>query len=223
MTEAVAKAAGVPVADVRRAAMLAGDLAVVAEAAMRDGSDGLARFRLTPLRPSARCSPRPRATSLPRWSAWSCRTSSGSSTARASRRIAHGDDVAVFTRNLADITDRVPEIVSVIRAFDVSAVVLDGEAIALREDGRPEPFQVTMSRFGTKDRARQATPLAVLFFDCLHMDGDDLIDLPARERLARAGCAASRRASCRASRRAIERRRRRSSTTRSRAATRASW
>ena len=66
----------------------------------------------------------------------------------------------------------------------VSAIVLDGEAIALRADGRPHPFQVTMSRFGTKAVAASSRPLAPFFFDCLHVDGDDLIDLPARERLA---------------------------------------
>ena len=77
-----------------------------------------------------------------------------------------------------------PEIVAAIRALDVAAIVLDGEAIALRDDGRPQPFQVTMSRFGTKAVAADALPLASFFFDCLHVDGDDLIDLPARERLA---------------------------------------
>ena len=95
-----------------------------------------------------------------------------------------GNDIAIFTRNLADITDRVPEIVSAVRELDVSAIVLDGEAIALRADGRPHPFQVTMSRFGTKAVAASSRPLAPFFFDCLHLDGDDLIDLPARERLA---------------------------------------
>ncbi|HEY6113327.1 MAG TPA: DNA ligase, partial [Gaiellaceae bacterium] len=94
------------------------------------------------------------------------------------------NDIAIFTRNLADITDRVPEIVSAVRELDVSAIVLDGEAIALRADGRPHPFQVTMSRFGTKAVAASSRPLAPFFFDCLHLDGDDLIDLPARERLA---------------------------------------
>jgi DNA ligase-1 len=94
-----------------------------------------------------------------------------------------GDDVAVFTRNLADITGRVPEIVEVLGALAVSAIVLDGEAIALREDGRPEPFQMTMSRFGRKAPAHDR-PLSAFFFDCLHADGEDLIDRPARERLA---------------------------------------
>jgi DNA ligase-1 len=183
MTEAVARASGLPAADVRRAAMLAGALPSVAEAAIRDGADGLARFRLTPLRPIG-----------------PMLAQTASDVAAALERVespylewkldgariqAHcaGGEVRIFTRNLADISGRVPEIVSAIRALDVSAVVLDGEAIALRDDGLPEPFQVTMSRFGTKT-ADHGTPLATFFFDCLHLDGEDLIDAPARERLA---------------------------------------
>ena len=183
MTDAVAKAADLPAADVRRAAMLAGDLAVVAEAALRGGRDGLTRFRLTPLRPigpmlaqTAGDIPGALERVAPAYLEWKL---------DGARIQAHrdGDEIAIFTRNLADITARVPEVVSVLRALNVSTVVLDGEAISLREDGRPEPFQVTMSRFGTKT-AKHATPLNALYFDCLHVDGDDLIDRPAHERLA---------------------------------------
>ena len=97
-----------------------------------------------------------------------------------------GRDVRIFTRNLADITDRVPEIVDVILELPTATLVLDGEAIALREDGRPHPFQVSMSRFGTEavvEDDKRTTPLSAFFFDCLHADGDDLIDRSARERL----------------------------------------
>ena len=183
MTDAVAKTAGVPVADVRRATMLAGDLPAVAEAAIREGSDGLARFRLTPLSPIGPMLAQTAgdvAAGLERLESTYVEWKLDGARIQAHRA---GDDIAIFTRNLADITARVPEIVSAIRALDVSTIVLDGEAIALREDGRPAPFQVTMSRFGTKAVAGDALPLASFFFDCLHVDGADLIDLPARERL----------------------------------------
>src|SRR4029078_5043372 len=77
-----------------------------------------------------------------------------------------GDEVRIFTRNLADVTDRVPEIVAALRALDLgrSAIVLDGEAIALRDDGRPERFQVTMSRFGTRTSSTSAIPTTRVFF-----------------------------------------------------------
>jgi DNA ligase-1 len=95
------------------------------------------------------------------------------------------DEVRAFTRTLADVTDRVPEIVSAIAWLDVDALILDGEAIALREDGRPQPFQVSMSRFGSRvkvDDQRARTPLSYFAFDLLHLDGEDLLDLPQSKR-----------------------------------------
>ncbi len=187
MADAVARAAVVPVADVRRASMLAGDLAEVAEAAMREGVAGLARYRLTPLRPITPMLAQTASdvsTAIERLGTASVEWKLDGARIQAHRV---GDDIRLFTRNLADITDRVPEIVDALQGLDVSAIVLDGEAIALREDGRPHPFQVTMSRFGTKvaaDELRRTTPLSALFFDCLHIDGEDLIDAPGRRRLA---------------------------------------
>ncbi len=222
MADAVAKAAGVTAAEVRRAAMLAGDLPAVAQAVVRDGSAGLAGFRLTPLEPIG---PMLAQTAEDVGGAIERLGSTYVEWKLDGARIqAHrlGDDVAVFTRNLADITTRVPEIVDVLRGLDVTAIVLDGEAIALRDDGRPHPFQVTMSRFGSRSGGDDR-PLSVFFFDCLHLDGQDLIDLPARDRLAALD---SRLAPDRVVPR-LERRmrppRRPSSTTRSPVGTRASW
>jgi DNA ligase-1 len=97
-----------------------------------------------------------------------------------------GSDVRAFTRNLADVTGRVPEVVEAVLALPAEAIVLDGEAIALREDGRPHRFQQTMSRFGsrTDPTAAERVPLSTFFFDVLHLDGEDLLDRPARERFA---------------------------------------
>jgi DNA ligase-1 len=98
-----------------------------------------------------------------------------------------GNEVRAFTRNLADITDRVPEIVEAVSNLSLDAVVLDGEAIALGPEDRPLPFQVTMSRFGSRvnvEELRKTVPLSPYFFDVLHLDGEDLLDRPAEERLA---------------------------------------
>ena len=92
-----------------------------------------------------------------------------------------GDDVRVFTRNLADITHRLPEVVEVVRRMPVRDVILDGETLSLDEDGAPRPFQETMSRFGA-DAARE-TLLHPWFFDVLHVDGRDLLDEPLSTRL----------------------------------------
>ena len=186
MADAVATAAEVPIADVRRAAMLAGDLRTVAAAAMRDGVAGLAQFRLTPLQPitSMLAQAADDVTgALERLGRASVEWKLDGARIQAHRA---GDEVRIFTRNLADVTDRVPELVAALAALDLggSAIVLDGEAIALRDDGRPERFQVTMSRFGTRSSSASEIPLTALFFDCLHLGGEDLVDAPARERFA---------------------------------------
>jgi DNA ligase-1 len=80
-----------------------------------------------------------------------------------------------------------PEVVEAVRALPLRSVILDGEAIALRPDGRPRPFQETASRAASRgniDALREAVPLTAFFFDVLHLDGRDLLDLPASERLA---------------------------------------
>jgi DNA ligase-1 len=93
------------------------------------------------------------------------------------------DEVVVYTRNLNDITLRMPEVVAAAMELSAQAVVLDGEAMALRDDGTPQPFQETMSRFGTEERAFAEVPVVPFFFDILHLEGTDLIDSPLQERL----------------------------------------
>ncbi len=93
----------------------------------------------------------------------------------------------VYTGSLNEVTDAVPEVVEAVRALPVRSAILDGEAIALREDGRPQPFQITMRRFGRKLNVaplREQLPLAPSFFDCLAQDDQPLIDRPAEERFA---------------------------------------
>jgi DNA ligase-1 len=187
MIDAVAKAAEVPIREVRRSAMLAGDLGAVAAAALSEGRDALAKFRLTLLRPVQPMLAQT-ATDLnealnrvnPAVVEWKL---------DGARLQIHKfeDEVRAFTRNLADVTDRVPEIVEVIGALPVKATILDGEVIALRDDGRPYPFQVTLGRFGSSlnvDQLRAERPLSVFVFDCLHIDGEDLIDRPTGERFS---------------------------------------
>jgi DNA ligase-1 len=96
-----------------------------------------------------------------------------------------GDDVRIFTRTLDDVTQRLPEIVDVIRGLPVRSAVLDGEVLALRPDGRPQPFQVTASRTGSRVdvvKARGDNPLSLFVFDALLVDGRDLLDLGYEER-----------------------------------------
>src|SRR5690606_27331277 len=102
-----------------------------------------------------------------------------------------GDEVRIFTRTLRDVTEALPELRALVASLPAEEVVLDGEAIALRPDGRPRPFQETMSRFGAEAPApdlfaADASPaeLTPFFFDVLHRDGVTLIDEPLRARRA---------------------------------------
>ena len=192
MTDAVAKAAEVPVAQVRRAIMLSGSLAVAAQAALGGGSAALARFGLQvgrPLKPMLAASEASIDEALAKVGGeaaveWKL------DGIRVQAHIADGA-VRLFTRSLDDITDRLPEVVAALAALPVRDAVFDGELIALRADGRPYAFQDTASRAASELDAPSATrpgaetvPLSVFLFDVLHLDGTDLIDRPDAERHA---------------------------------------
>ena len=180
MVEAVAAAAGLPPADVRRAVAFAGAIAPVAVAALTGGS--LAEFSIRLMQPvlpmlaqpaeDMRAALEALGTALVEWKLDGARVQVHKA----------GGEVRVYTRNLNEVTARVPEIVAAIRAVSAKELILDGEAIALRADQRPHPFPVTMSRFGSQ----QGVPLelSVFFFDCLYRDGESLFDHPTRERRA---------------------------------------
>ena len=187
MADAVAKAAGVPVAAVRRALLLGGDLRLVAAAALTDGAAGLARFALQVGRPLAPMLAQP-ADSME--AAVARLTPAGVEWKLDGVRIQvhrDGSDIAIFTRSLDDVTARMPEVVEAVAALPGRSLVIDGEAIAMRPDGRPYPFQVTASRAGARgepERLRAELPLTPMFFDVLHLDGVDLLDRPGQERVA---------------------------------------
>jgi DNA ligase-1 len=181
MLDAIAAAASVPAAQVRRAFMLGGDLGATAAAALGEGATGLAAVHLQVLRPL-----RPMlATTAP--SVAEAMAVAGRASVEwkldGARIQVHRDaeEVRVFTRNLNEITHRLPEVVDVARRLPCRAVVLDGETLGLGDDGRPRTFQDTMSRFGA-DAARPAV-LQPFFFDVLHLDGMDLVDLALEDRL----------------------------------------
>ena len=176
MADAVAKAAAVPAATVRRAAMLGGDLPAVAAAALTGGETALSDFTLRVGRPVG-----PMLAQTATGVADALERLGGQAVFEAkldgARVQIHraGDDVAIYTRSLDDITARLPEVVEATLALPVKDLIADGEAIALRADGRPHRFQVTASRFG-RAAARAAQPLSVFFFDVLHLDGVDVLD-----------------------------------------------
>ncbi|HKC28684.1 MAG TPA: ATP-dependent DNA ligase, partial [Jatrophihabitans sp.] len=186
MADAVARAAGLPAAEIRRAAMLAGDLPAVAAAALVGGVDALADFRLEvgrPVGPMLAQTATGVADALDRLGGQAVLEAKlDGARVQIHRR---GEDVSIYTRSLDDVTARLPEVVEATLALPVDSLIADGEAIALRADGRPHKFQVTASRFGRSvdiAAAREAQPLSVFYFDVLHRDGVDLLDAPGEER-----------------------------------------
>lgn len=183
VTDAVARASERPPAAVRRAAMLSGDLGEAATIALTGTPADLDAVGLVvgrgvlPMLASTASSTADALAGL--GGEASVEVKLDGARVQVHRR---GDDVRVFTRSLADITHRVPEIVEVVRGLDATDVILDGETLSLDEDGAPRPFQDTMARFGSERAAEIA--LRPWFFDILHLDGRDLLDEPLRERRA---------------------------------------
>jgi DNA ligase-1 len=188
MVDAVAAAASVPVEQVRRAAMYANSLGAVARVAMSEGVDSLAQFQLAPLSPIAPMLAQTAA-------------DVGEALAQLDGEVAFewkmdgariqvhkvGDSVRIYTRSSNEVTAAVPEIVETVAGLPAREMILDGEAISFAASGRPQPFQITMRRFGRKldvARLRGELPMQAFFFDCLHLAGETLTGRPARERFA---------------------------------------
>jgi DNA ligase-1 len=188
LADAIGRAAAVPVTAVRRALLLSGDLKQVAVAALTGGAPALAEMRLrvgTPLTPMlAQSAPGVGAALLATGVPATVDVKLDGIRIQVHRS---GDEVAVFTRSLDDITPRMPEVVAAARNLPAREIVLDGEAMALHPSGRPRPFQETSSRAatrGSKGGAPSPVSLTPFFFDLLHLDGTDLLDEPGRVRWA---------------------------------------
>jgi len=188
MIDAIAAAADIAVAEVRRASMYARQIGSLARAALLEGTAGLAKFQLETLSPIAPMLAQTAvdvADALERlggeaafeWKVDGARVQVHKS----------GEVVRVYTRSLNDVTAAVPEIVAAVEGIAVREIVLDGETVALEPNGKPKPFQVTMRRFGRKldvEALRAELPLHAYFFDCLRLNDRSLADRPARERFA---------------------------------------
>lgn len=185
MIEAIAAAAHVLPAGVRRAAMLTGSLGTTARVALTEGAEGLARFAVAlhrPIQPMLASPAEDIADAMGRLGTAALEWKVDGARVQVHKS---GDTIKVYTRNLNDVTDSAPEIVEALRDLPADELILDGEAVALAANGAPQPFQVTMRRFGRRldvPRMRAELPLAVYFFDCLHHHGTPLLDRPARER-----------------------------------------
>lgn len=178
VTDAVAKSSGQPPALVRRAAMLSGDLGQVAAAAARgDRLEDVGLAPGVPVLPMLAASAPTAGAAVEQTGEASVEYKLDGARLQVHRVSGH---VSAYTRSLAGVTGRVPELVELVAGFPGGDLILDGETLTLDESGSPRPFADTMSRFGARS-AREAV-LQVQFFDVLHAGGRDLIDEPLRER-----------------------------------------
>jgi DNA ligase-1 len=209
VTDAVARSTGVTVAAVRRATMLGGGLPATAVLARTGGEPALAAVTLVVGIAIAPMLAAPGADVADALAAATGGTGLASVEWKldGARIQAHraGDTVVLYTRNGNDVTARLPGVVDLVRGLPATAVVLDGEVLGLDDTegshgetaapaldagrlagadatGRPRGrFQDTMAAFGAHDGVAGAA-LVARFFDCLHLDGDDLLDRPLTER-----------------------------------------
>jgi len=180
MADAIAAATDIEPSLVRRAAMVSGDLAGVGAAAIGGGPDALSEFKLTllqALQPMLAKTSEGVAAAIDKIGMASVEWKLDGARVQVHRR---GEEVRVFTRNLRDVTGSSTDVVVAAMSLDLESIILDGESLSFWSDGSPMAFQDSISSFS----AESGSGLSVMFFDILHLNGRDLIDLPLSERLA---------------------------------------
>ena len=183
--EGIAQAASLPLSTIRRAHMFSGEIGKVARIALEGGEAGLGRFgpRLFhPIYPMLANTAENEREALERLSeaAWEFKID-------GARIQLHkcAKEVRIFTRHLKEITERLPDIVAVARRMPIDEAIIEGEAIALKPDGKPLPFQTTMRRFGRiqdVEQMQKKLPLTPYFFDLIYLDGEPIFQRSYRER-----------------------------------------
>jgi DNA ligase-1 len=187
MVEAVARASHLPSDQVRRAVMMAGDIAAVAKSVLTEGAAALSRYQVRLFRP---IQPMLAQTAEDAGSAIGDLGEAALEHKFDGARVQvhkDGSDVIVYSRSLNDVTAAVPEIVEAVREMPAKNLILDGEVLALTPERRPQPFQITMRRFGRRldvDHMRMKLPLTPYWFDLLYLDGGETIDEPQSRRFA---------------------------------------
>ncbi|MBV8569680.1 MAG: ATP-dependent DNA ligase [Acidobacteriaceae bacterium] len=185
MLDALAKATGLSGDRIRRAAMMGGGSAAIARAALEQREAGLARFDVRlfrPVQPMLAQTAEDVSQALEELGDTALEYKFDGARVQAHKS---GDDVVLYSRGSNDVTAAVPEVVAAVRTLPAREVILDGEVLSLTPDGRPQPFQVSMRRFGRKldvDALRNELPMTPFWFDALYLNGGSLVDEPQARR-----------------------------------------
>ena len=188
MVKSIAQTAGATLKQAQRAAMFSGDLGELARIALTEGKDGLQKIDLRLFGPIE-----PMLAQLAK-DFQQVFTQHGGKTALeykydGARVQIHkqGDQVAIFSRQLSDVTASLPEVVALARkSLEADEAILDGEVVAVGEGGKPLPFQDLMRRFKRVheiDTVMKEVPVKLYLFDLMYLNGRSLIDTPYQERL----------------------------------------
>ena len=182
--DAIAEAFAVPPDAVERALQVSNDCGFVARTARKEGTDGLGNVRLRVGRP-VRAMLAQTGTATDAVDAWGDVAIETKFDGARVQVHYDGETAQLFSRNLEDVTNSLPEVADFVeKSLDVP-VILDGEVVAVGPDGEPLPFQEVLRRFRRKhDVAAASEDVAVELqaFDCLHVDGDDLLDVALKRR-----------------------------------------
>jgi len=183
--EAIARASSLPIDRLRQSLMFSGDIGKVAQVALEEGMTGLSHFQprlFHPISPMLANPVEGETEALERLGEAGFEFKIDGARIQVHKE---REEVRIFTRHLKDITDSIPEIVKLARTFQFENAIFEGEAVALREDGKPLPFQTTMRRFCRVldvQRLEKEIPLTPYFFDLLYADGESLFYQPYRDR-----------------------------------------
>jgi DNA ligase-1 len=185
MIEALAKASELAPERIRRAAMLAGSAQAIARPVIERGEAGLAQFDVQlfrPVQPMLAQTAADASEALGELGEAALEYKFDGARVQVHKS---GDEVVVFSRRMNDVTGAVPEVAAAVRAMPARDLILDGEVLSLDAEGRPQPFQVSMRRFGRKldvDRMMAELPMFPFWFDLIYLDGGSMIDEPQARR-----------------------------------------
>lgn len=184
--DAIAKAFNVPVSSVERGYMLTNDMGLVAVTAKEGGNEALLNLGLQVGRPIklmlAQVTPDIE-TAIRELGVVAAEWKFDGARVQIHKK---GDNVTLYSRRLENITGSLPDIAAAVKkAVKADSAILDGEAVAIDEDGRPKPFQEILKRFRRKYDVQNKVrhiPLILNLFDIMYLNGESLIELPLRQR-----------------------------------------
>jgi len=192
MELAVSKAFSVPHDLVRMAGMLTGDIGEVAAIAKTQGKEGISRLQFQVFRPI-----KPMLAQTAENVNEALKEHGGETAFEykldGARVQIHKskDTVRIYSRRLTDVTESFPEIVQLTwNEIKTSEAILEGEIIAVGEDGSPLPFQHLMRRFRRVHEIEnmvEKIPAKLYLFDLIYLDGKSLIADSYNERRKKLG------------------------------------